>query len=212
MSILSDTVYGEFMLESTFSGSLRSCIGAQWVPRIGDPEITGWLTVLSYIVCFVLALRVSLRFRGRRGRGFWMIVTALLLFLGINKQLDLQTALTAAGRCLSHMQGWYEDRQTVQMLFIAAMIVVCSTAIALMLARMRGRVAENALAILGLLILTTFVTVRAVGFHHMDSLISAEIANVSFNFIFECLGIVLIGMNALWLLREAPPEEARQPA
>jgi hypothetical protein len=38
--------------------------------------------------------------------------------LGINKQLDLQTALTEFGRVLADNQGWYDKRQVVQVWFI----------------------------------------------------------------------------------------------
>ncbi|WP_312529578.1 hypothetical protein [Paracoccus sp. (in: a-proteobacteria)] len=179
---------------------------------IGDPELTGWLTVLSYLVCFALSFTVTMRLRGQKGRGLWLMITVLMLLLAINKQLDLQTALTATGRCLSHVQGWYEDRQTVQKLFIGAMIVIISTVIALMLASMRGKVRENALAFMGLFVLMTFVMVRAVGFHHMDSLISAEIASVSVNFIFENAGLLMIALNALALLRVTLPKRGGQPA
>ncbi len=200
------------MVESLGVQSLWGCVGAEWTPEIGDPELTGWLTVLSYLICLVLAVIVSSRLRGQKGRGLWMLIAVLMLFLAINKQLDLQTALTATGRCLSHLQGWYEDRATVQKLFIGAMIFVTSSVIALMLARMRGKVRQNALAFLGLFILMTFVMVRAVGFHHMDSLIRAEIASVSMNFIFENLGLLMIALNALALMRETAPERRGQTA
>jgi hypothetical protein len=48
-----------------------------------------------------------------------------LFALGINKQLDLQTALTELGRVLALSQGWYEQRQVVQFWFIAALAATC---------------------------------------------------------------------------------------
>lgn len=200
------------MVESVGSVSLRTCVAQDWSPQIGDPNVTGWLTVVSYLVCFGLAYMVTMRLKGQRGRGLWVIITGLMLFLALNKQLDLQTALTATGRCMSHIQGWYEDRQTIQKLFIGGMIIGISTVIALMLAKMRGKVRENGLAFAGLFVLVTFVMVRAVGFHHMDSLIGAEIASISLNFIFENLGLLMIALNALTHLRVTAPERHSQPA
>jgi hypothetical protein len=51
----------------------------------------------------------------------------LFLALGINKQLDLQTALTELGRVLAYDQGWYEERQTVQVWFIVGVAITCIT-------------------------------------------------------------------------------------
>ena len=47
--------------------ALRACIARDWTPTIGDPEITGWLTVISYVMCLVLAVMVL--------RVFWMSAT-----------------------------------------------------------------------------------------------------------------------------------------
>ena len=30
---------------------LWTCVSQDWTPQIGDPEATGWLTVLAYLVC-----------------------------------------------------------------------------------------------------------------------------------------------------------------
>jgi hypothetical protein len=40
----------------------------------------------------------------------WATISILFLGLGINKQLDLQSALTEAGRILAIEQGWYGPR------------------------------------------------------------------------------------------------------
>ena len=211
-TVLTGKFDGVTMVESVGSISLKACVARDWSPQIGDPNITGWLTVIAYLVCFGLACMVTTRLKAQRGRFLWFAISGLMLFLALNKQLDLQTVLTATGRCMSHIQGWYEDRQTVQKLFIGAMIVCISLAIALMLSQMRGKVRENLLAFCGLFVLMTFVMIRAVGFHHMDSLIGAEIASVSLNFILENLGLLMIALNALAHLRMTAPERRGQPA
>ncbi|WP_041527493.1 hypothetical protein [Paracoccus aminophilus] len=188
------------------------CIGYGWTPEIGDPNIWGWLTVLSYLICCGLSLAAAGRLRGRGGRGLWCTISGLMLFLGINKQLDLQTALTDTGRCLAHLQEWYEGRQLIQMLFIGGLFVIISAIFALALANMRGKLRANLLAFLGLFVLLTFVMVRAVGFHHMDALISAQIASVSLNFVFENVGLLMIAANAVAILRATAPERRGQPA
>ena len=57
------------------------------------------------------------------------------------------------------------------------------------------------LALIGLAVLCGCVLVRAVGFGHVDRLINMDFANVRFNFWFENSGLLLIAVNAIWLLR-----------
>ena len=97
-----------------------------WSPGIGDPTVAGWLTVILYLVtsvgCWILARELGSADIERRA---WRSISILFFFLGINKQLDLQTALTEAGRYLAYYQGWYEQRQLVQLAFIALIAVIC---------------------------------------------------------------------------------------
>src|SRR5947208_14886073 len=100
-----------------------------WTPGIGDPTLAGWLTVALYLVaavlCWRLARQAGLKNAVRsRERRTWRAISVLFLALGINKQLDLQTALTEAGRVLAHYQGWYEQRQLVQLAFITLVAVI----------------------------------------------------------------------------------------
>ncbi|MGA0616709.1 hypothetical protein [Paracoccus sp. KR1-242] len=180
---------------------LSDCIFGDWRPQIGDPEITGWLTVVSYVICLVLAIMVLRRQPQGAARGLWGTIAAIMAFLAINKQLDLQTALTATGRCLAHVQGWYDQRWLVQIAFIAVLVLIVLVALLVALRSLSGQLHANGLALLGLAVLCGFVLVRAVGFHHVDRLISMDFANIRFNFWFENAGLVLIAVNAVLLLR-----------
>jgi len=122
-----------------------------------------------------------------------------MLALGVNKQLDLQSMLTAAGRCLSQLQGWYEERRAFQRDFIIGLLMAASVFLGLVLWLMRGCLRRNGLAVLGLAIVTTFVAVRAVGFHHFDLLIDSRMLDVRYNVLFELSGLVLIAANAVAL-------------
>jgi hypothetical protein len=170
------------------------------MPRIGDPHPMGWVTVATYATAGVLAGLVVAQ-RRTRAAAFWMVLAALLTFLAVNKQLDLQSALTAAGRCLSQAQGWYENRRTVQAAFIGTLALCGLVALLLMLRALQGRLAENGLAAAGAAFLVTFVLVRAVGFHHVDAMLRLPVAGLRMNWILELGGIALIAANAAVLLR-----------
>ena len=104
-----------------------------WSPGIGDPTIGGWVTVALYLLasfsCWTSARKIRLKdARCLQERRAWRCISALFLALGINKQLDLQTALTETGRVLAHYQGWYAQRQLVQLAFIALVAMTCFVA------------------------------------------------------------------------------------
>jgi hypothetical protein len=67
------------------------------------------------------------------------------LALGVNKQLDLQSALTEAGRVVANIQGWYAQRALVQLAFIVVVAIICTIAgIALVIWARRARLAALA--------------------------------------------------------------------
>lgn len=179
--------------------AMIGCISADWSPGIGDPGPGGWLTVLAYLVCCALALRVWLR--GGPGGGFWGLIALFLLFLAVNKQLDLQSALTAAGRCLAKAQGWYANRRMVQAEFILGLLVLVVVCLLAGLWWQRRHLRRNGLALVGLAILAGFVMIRAVGFHHFDRLIGIRELGIPMNYLLENAGLLLIAVNALTILR-----------
>jgi len=133
----------------------------------------------------------------RRERVFWIVCAALLTFLAVNKQLDLQTLLTSLARCAAYEQGWYEDRRSVQRLFIAAVSVGGLVVIMGAVLVLRGTLARTGLAVLGLGLVTTFVVVRAASFHHMDTLIDSRVLGLRVTWLIELLGPTLILVAAI---------------
>jgi hypothetical protein len=198
------------MFEGVDMAGLLACVSRRWSPAIGDPNLAGWLTVLDYGLCAVLAGAV-LRQAAQEGRErrFWLVLCGLMLFFAVNKQLDLQSALTAAGRCVARAQGWYEDRRGFQRHFIEALLAATALCFALGLYLMRKNLRRNGLAILGLTIVAGFVATRAVGFHHFDALINKRFFDVRVNFIFENSGLILIAVNGLTLMATARGSAAR---
>src|SRR5262249_9826495 len=79
----------------------------------------------------------------------WRAISILFLALGINKQLDLQTAFTEAGRVLASYQGWYEQRQFVQLAFIALVAMTCLIAAITLLLWARNAPISTRFALIG---------------------------------------------------------------
>ncbi|MBN2630168.1 MAG: isopropylmalate isomerase [Rhodobacteraceae bacterium] len=192
------------MFQTIDLARLRTCTFDRWSPTIGDPSVAGWLTVAAYGLCAVLAFRVWRRGAGKSGRAglFWALTCIAMAFLTVNKQLDLQSLLTATGRCVAGQKGWYDDRRAFQRQFIEGLLVVIVVMLGCGVYLLRHDLRRNGLALLGLAFVGGFVAVRAVGFHHFDAMLNLRLQNVAVNVILELSGLVLIAVNAVALLRQ----------
>ena len=153
-----------------------------WTPGIGDPTFVGWLTVALYfaasISCWVSGRKMEPNDRRHSNeRHAWRSIAVLFLALGINKQLDLQTALTEAGRVVAHIQGWYENRQPVQIAFIGLVAMACVIVASTLLIWMRHAPIPTWLALIGTTLVLGYVLIRAASFHHIDRFIAGRISH-----------------------------------
>jgi len=181
-------------------------IGA-WSPGIGDPTFVGWFTVVAYIaaVAFCWQVRRTLSVGPndpRRERRFWLALALALLFLGINKQLDLQTAFTETMRTLARRQGWYENRFEYQIAFIAGMTFLLPVGIWLCFRVARGMPTSVKTAGAGLVVIACFVLIRAASFHHVDRLLGETVLLLKLNWLLELGGIAVVLVGASWRLRQ----------
>jgi len=186
--------------------ALADCTFSRWQPGIGDPTWQGWVTVLVYVLVAALAFRVAAknpfpRLSRYRERQFWILIAVLMALLAINKQLDLQSAMTAAGRCLAQMQGWYGNRRPVQELFLIAIGALAVSLLLYLLWLLRGTWRRSAAPIVGLCFVIGFVLMRAVGFHHFDQALGVPVLSLRLNFVLELVGPLLIGISAIALMR-----------
>jgi hypothetical protein len=173
-----------------------------WTPKIGDPTIGGWVTVVLYLLaagsCWITARELVLEDIGSNERRAWWAISILFLALGINKQLDLQSALTEAGRVLAHYQGWFEQRQLVQLAFIALVAIICLIAAIALLLWTRSAPTPTRLALMGTTMVLGFVLIRAASFHHVDQFIGQTILGLRWNWILEMSGISLVLFASQW--------------
>jgi hypothetical protein len=168
-----------------------------WKPGIGDPTIYGWLTVAAYGLGAVLCWRAS-RAAPRREHRFWLVATALLAFLCVNKQLDLQTLFTDIARLLAKVQGWYDQRRTYQEGFIAGLAVAFGvTVLILMLRSTQDRLVVRG-AVLGIALVLLFVLVRASSIDRIDWLLARHLGGLKVNHTLELGSIAIVAVCA-WL-------------
>ena len=171
-----------------------------WTPGIGDPTIGGWITVALYslamISCWATARNSEIK-----EKQIWAAISILFLGLGINKQLDLQSALTEVGRMFALQQGWYGQRLSVQLVFIIFVAIVCACALVTLLIWARHAPFPTWIALLGTTLVIGFVLIRAASFHHIDRFIGSTMLGFRWNWILEMGGICVVLLASEWRRR-----------
>lgn len=157
----------------SISGSVFSkCVSAGWQLSVGDSNFLGWALFATYALAAVLAgiVLYTSAFgptHHRREQLLWGLIAGLMAAIALNKQLDLQTLILTAGRCLAKERGWYADRRLVQRDFIFVLIGLAALTGGGIIWLLRGIVRHNLTALLGLATLAAFVVIRGGHLFHM---------------------------------------------
>lgn len=192
--------------------TLAIVIDNQWHPEIGDRTFFGWVTVIAYLLTAVLAiistvntshLKLSAQ-QLENYRLIWGLIALILLFLGINKQLDLQTWFTVTAKNLALTEGWYDQRRMIQIIFILSIAIFGLVFLAFLVWLMKDNQTNARWGLIGLGMLTCFVIIRAASFHHVDRFIGLNFAGIPVNNILELGGIGAIALSALKNLKISP--------
>jgi hypothetical protein len=183
--------------------------GDQWRPGIGDPSVMGWITVAMYALgcgtCIVAAKNSRATKPEQPKAVFWGVLAAILLILGINKQLDLQTWLTLTAKRVALAQGWYEGRRVLQLVFIALIGIMGLVGFYLMWRLVKTHWTDLWLPLAGFFLLLSFVLIRAASFHHVDAMLKWEVGGFKMNWVLELGAISLIIIGAVGRLRRSKP-------
>jgi hypothetical protein len=145
-----------------------------WHLQLDNPDFRGWSVVAAYVMAAACCARAA---RARRQTGpeerrlavIWWLLAFGLLFLGINKQLNLQTLLIDLGRQAARAGGWYarDKARLAQMIFSVAFVLAGLAAFGFVLARFRRFFARNPWALTGVVVLLLFVLIRAASINHL---------------------------------------------
>lgn len=127
---------------------------------------------------------------------FWSVLTLLFVFLGVNKQLDLEGWFTETGRQFAINQGWYDLRWQIQEPIVVSIVAIGVSLLAFLLAITRNLLPRHLLAFIGFLVLTLFLILESLSFHHLDYLLDREFSSVHFRTIIEWFGICCVGLCA----------------
>jgi hypothetical protein len=125
--------------------------------------------------------------------GFWLLTLTIVVALGVNKQLDLQSLFTQELRDAARLQGWYDERRGYQFDFVLAIAGTSLLGIGTMAWVLRGVLHRVWMAMLGLAGLTTFVVIRAASFHHVDAFVRGITHDGNVAFEFSAIALISAG-------------------
>jgi hypothetical protein len=185
-------------------------LDGRWEAGIGDPSVMGWVTVAAYATAALLSLRCARRAAEPLEFRFWVVLTAALVLLGINKQLDLQSLFTQTARDMAFAQGWYENRRLYQAAFIGFLITGGLAVAALLLWAVRRLPLSTQVAAAGLVVLIVFVVIRGASFHHVDEMLGSDVEGIRFNWLLELGPLLAISIGAFIRRRGAAPAVGRR--
>lgn len=170
-----------------------------WHPQLDNPNFLGWTVVAAYGLAGIACAWVALR-AGRidpEGSRIWWFMSAVLLFLGINKQLNLQTLMIIMGRRAAYAGGWYQRRRLVQAIFSVIFALLGISFLAYFSARGKRFIEKHRPAFAGVIVLLFFVVLRASTINHAHKLIGVELRDEQWGWMLEICGSFLILCSAI---------------
>lgn len=166
-----------------------------WVPSIGDPTIIGWIIVFAYFITAFICFNASTVSEHKNSiKKFWLFLTFILVALGFNKQLDLQTLLTHIGRDVAIYQGWYEHRRIIQLIFI---IILSLAGLISLYKYFKILFLKVKTTLIGSIILFCFILLRAASFYHINIPKGLNLQNPTILSILELAGLAVIAIGGL---------------
>ncbi len=169
-----------------------------WHPQFDNPNFLGWSVVAAYLLaavsCGWAALKAD-KLVSEGGKTWWLLAVGLL-FLGINKQLNLQTLMIVMGRRAALAGGWYERRRFAQAVFCAAFALLGLCLLGFFSAHAKRFIPKNRLAFAGVIVLLSFVVLRASTINHANELFGVELKDAHWAWVLELCGSILIALSA----------------
>lgn len=171
----------------------------RWRLGIGDPTIEGWLICTLYFIGFILSFKksINVKVNSTVSHKTWTFISLTLLFLSLNKQLDLQTLISDTGRAIAINLELMEQRHIFKRVFI---LVVALCGIIFLIKYKENVVSFNKnyhLAFVGMTTLITFVFLRAISFHIFSDTFNNMLENIYFFKALELTSILILLLSIL---------------
>ncbi len=182
------------------------CALQVWRFQLGDNQPLGWTITAGYglaaVIAWMTATGASFPAASRRSeRAFWVFLAIFLAFMCVNKQLEFHTYITNTGRCVARAEGWFGQRREVQAQFLMLVAAIVALLLGTVLFWLRRAILRNWLAVIGLVVLFSFILLRAVSLTHVDQFFRIEFVEIRAHRYVELGGTALIIVAALMHFR-----------
>jgi hypothetical protein len=110
----------------------------------------------------------------------------------------------AIGRSFANYQGWYDIRRDVQKIFIIGFFFISIISFIGLGIFLKKQVLKNFYIILGIIMIVSFVLIRASTFNHIDLIPEnlRVIYSIHMKYVLELFGIALVFYGAFKKLKE----------
>jgi hypothetical protein len=168
------------------------------VEAIDGSSPLGWATTVGYFLAGLLCLRAALvrQYAGAGEHPIWGASAGLLIFLGVNKQLDFQTLLIVIGRAAARTEGWYDERRLVQKVFVGILVLVLTGMVCRAVSRHGFFLRNHWLASTGLGLVLIYALLRAAEIDHLEFGHSSRSGDQTWLWMVEVTGVILCILGA----------------
>ncbi len=174
-----------------------------WKTDKGDYSFSGWLITCLYLCSFIMLLFLIGKSTGVsfRDKVFWYSVCGIILFLSINKQLDIQMLITDIARTAAKEYQVYAVRKPFQIRIISFFTSMGISLFILLMILLRSCHRSVFLAIGGVFCLFSFLCLRLVSHHKVEAIFSRSVGVFTLFECLELLGILMVCCAAVWYCR-----------
>jgi hypothetical protein len=167
----------------------------------GDLSPLGWAVATAYVIGAAFCARAGLvtQQHGRCDSDKhppWWGLAGVLLFLGINKGLNLQTWLIGLGRAASRTEGWSRYERTVKVVFVVLFTLATLAVVVACLTKWGWFFKQQRAVSAGVALLFVFVVVRAATINKVDELLHVNLYDNSWGWILELLATACFAWSA----------------
>ncbi len=153
----------------------------------------GYLIIL--ILCFAIPFRCNSTIPSDQifyHRIIPVSIALILLIMIIIRLFNINEFFTNESRLIAKYEGWYEERGTVQLLFVCSLIISGILLLIYMERKFSTIWRHYSWSIYGTIVLIVFITINAVSYHPIDQFLKRETGGIKINRIIESINVIWI--------------------
>lgn len=165
----------------------------------GELTKLGWFSFALYMAAALLSFRAATVLRlpeVAAQRRVWFGLGSLLIALGLNKPLNLQTLLIKLGHQVADKEHLMPYRIELYAGFFTGFLLVLSAVCLLILPGLKTQIRAFShlypLASVGFLLICAYVVLRAASITHVDQVLRFDLERIPFLWVMEAGGLLLI--------------------